>query len=75
MPVKAIRLGHLDPSSLLDTVARGELAIIQLPKAEGHPFGPPINGGPDVEREFRRLVEERYRMVRTSGRRLFYVPR
>jgi hypothetical protein len=39
---------------LLDKVGRGDFAIIQLSTLEGHPFGPPLSGGPDVEREFRR---------------------
>jgi hypothetical protein len=72
---QAIKLGRLDPSPLLDKVGRGEFAIIQLSTLEGHPFGPPLNGGPDVEREFRRILDERYRMVRTNQRRVFYVPR
>ncbi len=72
---QAIKLGRLDASPLLDKVGRGEFAIIQLSTPEGHPFGPPLNGGPDVEREFRRILDERYRMVRTSQRRVFYVPR
>jgi hypothetical protein len=72
---QAVRLGRLDPSPLLDKVARGEFAVIQLSTLEGHSFGPPLNGGPDVEHEFRRLINERYRMVRTSGRRVFYLPK
>ncbi len=72
---QAIKLGRLDASPLLDKVGRGGFAIIQLSTLEGHPFGPPLNGGPDVEREFRRILDERYRMVRTSQRRVFYVPR
>ena len=72
---QAVRLGRLDPSPLLDKIARGEFAVIQLSTLEGHSFGPPLNGGPDVEHEFRRLINERYRMVRTSGRRVFYLPK
>src|SRR3984893_2664747 len=72
---QAIKLGRLDASPLLDKVRRGDFAIIQLSTLEGHPFGPPLNGGPDVEREFRRILDERYRMVRTNQRRVFYVPR
>ena len=72
---QAIRLGRVDPSPLLDKVARAEFAVIQLSTLEGHSFGPPLNGGPDVEHEFRRLINERYRMVRTSGRRVFYLPK
>jgi hypothetical protein len=71
---QAIKLGRLDAAPLLDKVERGEFAIIQLSTLEGHPFGPPLNGGPDVEREFRRILDERYRIVRTSQRRVFYVP-
>jgi hypothetical protein len=71
---QAVRLGRLDPAPLLDKVARAEFAVIQLSTLEGHSFGPPLNGGPDVEHEFRRLVNEHYRMVRTSGRRVFYLP-
>jgi hypothetical protein len=72
---QAIRLGRLDPAPLLEKVARGELAIIQLSTLTGHLFGPPLSGGPDVEREFRSLLDQRYRIARTSGRRVFYVPR
>jgi hypothetical protein len=72
---QAIRLGRVDPSPLLDKVARAEFAVIQLSTLEGHSFGPPLNGGADVEHEFRRLINERYRMVRTSGRRVFYLPK
>jgi hypothetical protein len=72
---QAVKLGRLDASPLLDKIGRGEFAIIQLSTLEGHPFGPPLNGGPDAEREFRRILDERYRPVRTSQRRVFYVPR
>jgi hypothetical protein len=72
---QAIKLGRLDASPLLAKVARGELAVIQLSTLEGHSLGPPVNGGPDVEREFRLILDQRYRIARVSGRRIFYVPR
>jgi hypothetical protein len=72
---QAVRLGRLDPSPLLDKIARAEFAVIQLSTLNGHSFGPPLNGGADVEHEFRRLINERYRMARTSGRRVFYLPK
>ena len=73
---EAIRLGRLDPSLLLVKVARGEFAIIQLATRRGgfHSFGPPINGGPDVESEFQLVLDQHYRMARRSEHGVFYVP-
>jgi hypothetical protein len=73
---QAIRLGKADPSLLLEKVGCGEFAVIQLATVRGgfHSFGPPLTGGPDVEREFHLALALRYRLARRSERGVFYVP-
>jgi hypothetical protein len=73
---QAIKLGRVDATPMLDRLARGDFAVVQLSTVEGaHSLGPPGNGGRDAEVEFRRILDQHYRVARTGPRRIFYVPR
>lgn len=73
---QAIRLGRLAAAPMLAEFAQGDFAIVQLSTdEEAHSFGPPLNGGEDVEGEFRRILETRYRLAQLSQSRVFYLPR